>query len=152
MRILTDTNLLLRLSEPAHTLHQTAVEATDRLRSWGHELVVVPQCMYEFWSVSTRTVAANGLGRTSLEAEAHVARLVRLFTLLRDERAVFEYWQQLVATYQVTGVKSHDTRIVAAMVRHELTHLLTFNDADFRKYAEVTVVVPTDVLAGHSFG
>ena len=148
MRILTDTNLLLRLSEPAHSLHQTVIDATDQLRAAGHDLVIVPQCLYEFWSVSTRTKEANGLGRSIAETQAHIARLTRLFTLLRDERAVFEQWQQLVATYQVAGVKAHDTRLVAAMVRHQLTHLLTFNGGDFRRYTEVTVVVPQELLSG----
>lgn len=146
MRILADTNVLLRLSDPAHALHRVAIDSTDRLRAARHELMIVPQNLYEFWSVSTRTVQANGLGRSTSETDWHVARLMRLFTLLRDERSVFEYWNQLVSSYQVTGVKAHDTRLVAAMMRHELTHMLTFNVGDFGRYREITVMTSEFVL------
>lgn len=54
MRILLDTNILLRSVEPRHAHHQVSVEAIDLLRQRGHEMVVVPQVLYEFWSVSTR--------------------------------------------------------------------------------------------------
>jgi hypothetical protein len=36
-------------------------------------------------------------------------------------------------------------RLVAAMVVHGLTHILTFNIRDFARYAEVTAVHPMDM-------
>ncbi len=38
-------------------------------------------------------------------------------------------------TYGVSGVQVHDARLVAAMISHGATHILTFNTADFARYA-----------------
>ncbi len=46
------------------------------------------------------------------------------------------------------GVNSHDTRIVAAMLRHGIPTLLTTDARDFSKYAEIEVLTPEIVLAG----
>jgi predicted nucleic acid-binding protein len=57
-----------------------------------------------------------------------------LFTLLRDERGVFPLWRELVRQHEVKCKHAHDARLVAAMKRHGLKHLLTFNASDFRRY------------------
>jgi len=46
------------------------------------------------------------------------------------------------------GKPSHDARLVAAMLAHGVTHILTFNDTDFRRYAGITPVVPAAIAAG----
>ena len=97
MRILIDTNILLRIADPAHTIHSVAVNATVALRKMSHELFIVPQTLYEFWAVSTRTIQANGLGMTTLEAEELISGFCQIFRLLRDERLIFERWRVLVA-------------------------------------------------------
>ena len=48
-------------------------------------------------------------------------------------------------TYKVIGVNVHDARLVAAMLVHGLTHILTFNIADFARYSEITAVNPPTV-------
>lgn len=57
MRVLVDTNILIRLAEPADPDHKTAVAAAAAVRAQGHELCLVPQNLYEFWAVSTRPAA-----------------------------------------------------------------------------------------------
>src|SRR5215471_2085980 len=96
MRILLDTNVLLRSVEPMHTHHSAVVEAIARLRETGHELLIAPQVLYEFWSVATRPMEQNGLGMTPVEAHAELVAMQRLFRLLRDERAIYRVWEQLV--------------------------------------------------------
>ena len=56
-------------------------------------------------------------------------QLQKQFLFLRDERAVFEHWHDLVSQHEVRGKNAHDARLVAAMRRHGLTHLLTNNHA-----------------------
>ena len=46
MRILIDTNVLLRSTEPGHVHYQDSVNAIDMLRKHGHELAIVPQVLY----------------------------------------------------------------------------------------------------------
>ena len=148
MRILLDTNILLRTVEPLHVQHGVSVDAVDLLRQRGHELAVVPQVLYEFWSVATRPVEQNGLGMGPQDAYSELIAIQRGFRLLRDERAIYSIWEQLVSSFDVKGKRAHDARLAAAMQRHRVTHLLTFNTSDFARYAFVTVLTPDDVLRG----
>ena len=145
--ILIDTNVLLRMAEPNHVQHGTARRSVEMLRQQDR-LVVLPQCLYEFWAVATRPIEANGLGRTLTEANDGLDEIEALFTVLRDERGVLRLWRQLVTTYDVKGLKSHDTRLVAAMLRHEVDQLLTFNASDFQRYTEITVLDPLALVSG----
>jgi predicted nucleic acid-binding protein len=146
MRILVDTNVLLRVVEPAHVHHALAVAAVDELRQPRNKLCLVPQVHYEFWVAATRPVTANGLGLTSDEAEAELKELAPpLFRLLRDERAIYDAWHALVCQHSVQGKQAHDARLVAAMQRHGLTHILTFNVGDFKRYDQITVIDPQQV-------
>lgn len=108
-------------------MNPDAVNAINLLRSRGEQLHSVPQNLIEFWSVYTRPIERNGLGRTITEAQAEINRLKTLFPLLLDTSAIYEEWERLVAVYAVRGVNVHDARLVAAMLVHGLTHILTFN-------------------------
>jgi predicted nucleic acid-binding protein len=48
----------------------------------------------------------------------------------------------------VKGKTAHDARLVAAMRRHGVNRLLTFNASHFARFAGITVLTPEGVLAG----
>ena len=60
--------------------------------------------------------------------------------MLPDSPAVYRVWRRLVVDYDVSGVQVHDARLVAAMIVHDLTHILTFNTADFNRYAPEGII------------
>jgi len=45
MRILLDTNVVLRIADRDHAMHDEAVAAVDGLQANGHECVIVPQVL-----------------------------------------------------------------------------------------------------------
>ncbi len=147
MKYLVDTNILTRMADPAHAMHQEARDAVSLLIRQGHKLHVVPQNFYEFWVVATRPVSVNGLGKTAAEAVLDLSTLKGLFLWLDDSPRVYGVWEGLVTGTPILGKNAHDARFVAAMIVHGLTNLLTFNTQDFRQYAAITVVTPADVLA-----
>lgn len=147
MRILTDTNILLRLTQQTNPDHQRADGALDALRSRDDEPCIVPQIIYEYWTVCTRPIEQNGLGMTVTDTASKMWGLQQLFPLYRDERAIFDHWEQLVTRHEVKGKNAHDARLVAAMLHDGLTHLLTFNDSDFKRFTEITVLTPSEVAA-----
>jgi len=147
MRILVDTSPIVRISDPKDRHHRIAIDALGHLEEAGHELRLVPQNLYEYWVVATRQVKNNGLGFSSGQVDGYLQSFTALFPLLKDERTIFEHWRKLVTEHEVHGKPAHDTRLVAAMQRHGITHLLTFNDADFRRYNAITVMVPQEVAA-----
>ena len=148
MRILLDTNVLLRLADAGRDSHAEVTDAVDWLAANGYELVLVPQNLYEYWSVATRPVENNGLGMAPLQVDQAISQWLTLFRLLLDERGIFKLWRELVTVHSVKGKTSHDARLVAAMERHDVAHLLTFNRQDFLRFTRVTTVTPHDILSG----
>jgi predicted nucleic acid-binding protein len=142
VRILLDANILVHLANSADPNRQPAINALGRLAADGHEAVLVPQVLYEFWVVATRPTENNGLGMAANDADADVSGYVSRFFLVEDSAAIFEKWREVVTKYAIVGKHAHDARLVAAMASHSITHLLTFNDRDFRRYSEVTIVMP----------
>jgi predicted nucleic acid-binding protein len=144
MPYLSDSNVLLRGAEAGHPMQAPALEAFAALFRRGEAVHVTPQNLYEFWVVATRPVERNGLGMTAVQAEAELARLEAQFPLLPDTPAIYPEWRRLVTVHGVVGVRAHDTRLVAAMLVHGITHILTFNGEDFRRYPGITIVHPDD--------
>ena len=145
MSFLLDSNILLRMAQPPHAMHAEATHAVTTLLRQGETIHLVPQNLYEFWSVATRDIQFNGLGILIPDAQTELARLKTLFSFLADTPAVYLEWERLVTTYAVRGRDAHDTRIVAAMNVHQISHLLTFNKGDFTRYSGITVLLPSDV-------
>ncbi len=145
MSILIDTNVLARTAQPAHPHHTHAIKALQIIRSQGEIPCVVPQVLYEYWVIATRSESENGLGLATIDAETDLDQIVKLFRLYRDERSIFDCWRNLVARFHVQGKKAHDARLVAAMQHHKIKHILTFNGKDFGRFPDITVMTPQDL-------
>lgn len=146
MIYLADTNVLLRFPRPDAPSYQIVQDAVNKLEVEGHELRTTFQNFAEFWNVSTRAIDQNGFGNTTSETDQFLQELERLFPLLPDSPEVYPTWRRLVVQYGVSGKEVHDARLVAAMVFHGVKHILTFNTADFTRYAAegIVPVNPTD--------
>jgi len=142
MHCLLDTNVLLRGLDRSHPKSRVVRRAIIALRRQQNELCLVPQNLIEFWAVATRPVDANGLGMSTDWAAAQLGRMKHFFSVLPDTASALPEWERLVTKHQVVGKKAHDARLVAAMSVHGVPHILTFNGADFSRYAGVTVIEP----------
>lgn len=145
MDYLADTNIILRLAEPAHPMHGIALTAIKKLFADGHDLFLIPQNLIEFWNVATRPTDKNGLGWTTEQTDADVSDLESVFTVLPDSPAIYPEWRRLVVAHSVMGKQVHDTRLVAAMNVNKITHLLTFNTDDFKRFSGIVLVNPTTI-------
>jgi len=145
MDCLTDTNIILRLAQPAHPMHSVALAAVKKLLSDGHNLCLIPQNLIEFWNVATRPANKNGLGRTTSQTESDVQAIESNFTVLPDSSAIYPEWRRLVVAHSVLGKQVHDARRVAAMNVDQITDLLTFNGDDFKRFPNITIIDPATV-------
>ncbi len=148
MKILIDTNVLIRLLQSSDSAAPIASSAIHKLKELNFEIVMVPQNMYELWVVATRPVALNGFGMSVNDTGSLLEKCTIQFRLLRDERGVFDRWSQIVTSSQVAGKSAHDARLVAAMVKHQVANILTFNQQDFARYTQIHVFTPADIEAG----
>lgn len=147
MQILVDTNVLLRVVESKSTNHGIAISAVETLGR-SHSLVIVPQIIYEFWSVATKTLAVNGLELSPAEADAAILQMSNFLVMLPDERGIFQHWRDCVRDMGIRGTQSYDARLYAAMKQHQISHILTFNGGHFRRFQDIIVIQPDDVVTG----
>jgi predicted nucleic acid-binding protein len=137
---LADTNVLLRFTERTDPLHPVIRASVRKLRGGGQFLRAAPQNFAEFWNAATRPIARNGFGLTAVAAERRLRLIERLFRLLPDDPAIYPEWRRLVVAFGVSGVQVYDARLVAAMRVYGMIHILTWNTADFARYAPVGIV------------
>jgi predicted nucleic acid-binding protein len=145
VRVLVDTNVLLRRVQPSHPSHGVAVESIARLLAAGEAVYFTLQNIAEFWNVATRPAERNGLGFPASVALAQVANIEEDLELLPDIPPLYAEWKALVVRHGVLGAKVHDARLIAAMNVHGVPRLLTFNAGDFTRYP-IEVVQPAAVL------
>lgn len=141
--VLADTNVILRRLHRAHPQHRQAREAITNFTRAGDRICVTSQNLMELWAVCTRPVDSNGFGLTTSQADPVVSRVENSVFRLPDSDGVYAEWRRLAVAHSVSGKKTHDARLVAAMTAHGISHILTFNTNDFTRYAGITIVDPT---------
>jgi predicted nucleic acid-binding protein len=145
MNVLTDTGVLLRLPERTDPHHATVRHAIRVLRGRGDTFVAAPQNVAEFWNVCTRPAAARGgFGLSVEDADRRVRLIERFVRILPDTADAYSVWRRLIVDRAVRGVQVHDARLVAWMLTHGVTHILTLNGTDFARYPGMAVLAPAD--------
>jgi predicted nucleic acid-binding protein len=149
MAYLMDTNLLARLANVNDAQHSLAASAVVELHRRAETLHVTPQVLVEFRNLATRSLALNGLGLSTADAETQTAGFEAAFPLLAETPDIYPAWKALVRALGVIGKQVHDARLVAVCHVHAVTHLLTFNGSDFMRMAGfgpgIVVVDPSNV-------
>lgn len=146
MLYLADTGILLRFVSPSDPNHVLVLNALSSLLRSGAKVCYTSQNLGEFWNVCTRpTTARGGFGLSIEETNQRAQIIEHHFTYLPDGEAVHIQWRHLIVNYGVSGVQVHDARLVAAMLVHGLTHILTFNTDDFKRYREIAAVHPAAI-------
>jgi hypothetical protein len=96
------------------------------------------QNIAEFWNMWTRPAdKRGGFGMDCETANSEIAKFNTMMDLAADSAAVYDNWRTLVHDYQVKGVQAHDARLVAAMIVHGISNVLTLNVKDFARYSGI---------------
>jgi predicted nucleic acid-binding protein len=135
MACLIDTSVLARLANTADAQYAAAYRAVTLLHQGGEVLHITPQNLVEFRNLATRSVALNGLGLSTADAEAKAAVFEGLFPLLTESPDIYPAWKTVVEALGIIGKRVHDARLVAVCHAHAVTHVLTFNVAHFQGMA-----------------
>lgn len=142
MAYLLDTGILLRAFDPVSDQQKVILQAIDLLWRRRERLIVTAQNMAEFWNVSTRPIENNGRG-LPIAVVARQVDVIESFArlLTENERSHLE-WKRLVTLHAVIGAKVHDARLVAVMIAHGISNLLTLNVRDFLRFPGIVAVSP----------
>ncbi len=130
-----DTNVLVNarfLESPDHEAARTSLErATEK----PERLRISRQILREYMAVVTRPQAWP-VAISRGDALDDVNRFAASFEVLEDGPAVTDWLAALCRQIDVGGKQIHDANIVATMLAYGERRLLTFNAADFRRYAD----------------
>ena len=138
--VFVDTNVLLYASRPKATEHARAQAVLSRMRQDGAPLWLSRQVFREYLAVATRP-QASGPALAMAAAIADVQALQDVVNVAEDGPAVYDRLLQLLVASPGGGKQVHDANLVATMLEHRITHLLTFNGADFRRFGGLIEVV-----------
>jgi predicted nucleic acid-binding protein len=126
-----DTNVLVHASVPAAPDREKARAALSTYAASGETLCINRQVLREFLAVITRPQTWI-LARTTPEA-----------AVAEDGPAVWDQLVDLCRRFDFGGRQVHDANIVATMLAHGESRLLTFNGGDFRRFgALIQVIAP----------
>ncbi len=142
MKVMLDTNVLMRRVDFTSAASEVAHAATKSLVARHFELCVTPQILYEFWVAATRPRTVNGLGLSVSAVRVEVDTFLATMSLLPDPPDLFPRWLDLVTKHDCKGKPAHDARIVAAMLSHGIGELLTFNPDDFSRFEGIVIRSP----------
>jgi hypothetical protein len=79
-----DTNILLRIAEPAHPMHAETLNALAALRTTGASVSIIPQNVIEFWNVATRP---EPFGRSTAPIDSYCGKERRVKMRVANDRA-----------------------------------------------------------------
>jgi predicted nucleic acid-binding protein len=145
MKILLDSNVLLRWNIRTAPQSQLVIRAVDLLLASGAFPCYTSQNLGEFWNVLTRPLDRNGFGLTPLEADRRTRMIENQIPILPDDPRVHLVWRGLLVAHGISGVQVHDARLVAAMHIHGVKRILTFNTKDFTRFTDIEAVHPADL-------
>jgi predicted nucleic acid-binding protein len=137
-----DTNVLVHASAPGAPDREKARAALARHAASGEPFHISRQILREFVAVVTRP-QLWAQAKTPAEAATAAVVITRDFEILEDGSLVWDKLVELCGCFAFGGRQVHDASIVATMLAHGERRLLTFNGADFRRFAKlIQVVVP----------
>lgn len=139
-RVFVDTNVLVFSTTQFSPFREAAVRALTELKQSGDEAWISRQVIREYLSVQTRHQGFNH----ALDIHAVVdsaRRMESAFKIAEDGPDVCQRLFELLERVPCGGKQVHDANIVATMLARGVTHLLTGNAADFKRFEpEITIV------------
>jgi predicted nucleic acid-binding protein len=136
-----DTNVLVYSMATRAPFRDRARVALGKFAS-EEKLFISRQVLREYLAVVTRQQTwGDALSLNVALADAEIFR--RRFRILEDGPAIWDELRKLCNRFTFGGRQVHDANIVATMLAHGERRLLTFNDADFRRFNPlIEIVVP----------
>jgi predicted nucleic acid-binding protein len=139
-RRFVDTNVLVYANLRGSMHHSAASMMLQQAEAAGDELWISSQIMREYLAVVTRPQPDGPPPLTMSAAVDQVRLMLQRFQVVEDGPDTRAQLLTLLTAYPVAGRQVHDANIVATMLANGITRLLTFNVADFRRFAALITV------------
>lgn len=139
--VFVDTNLLIHANNEESPFQQETRQRLLDLAADGCPLWISRQVLREYAAVLSRLMnEKNAFNGPVIVAD--LQRFEREFLVADDNTAVSAQLQELIVSHAVKGKQTHDANVVATMLVHGITRLLTHNEKDFRRYLPLIEILP----------
>lgn len=139
-RQFVDTNILIYATDTRSPYHVRAQDALNNARARGISLVISNQVLREYLAVTTRQGPTDpDIPRREIFENVRILR--EEFEVVEDSDTVFDCLMRLLEEVPTGGKQIHDANIVATMQAHGIRRLLTFNTADFARFAHLLTLL-----------
>ncbi len=142
--ILLDTNILLSACDESRRSHSTCLSVINSATSKGFHPLLSSQVLREYLVVATRPRQDNGLGLEPDDALANIDELRRFCGVLDDISTTQTRLERLVKKHQIRGKRIHDANIVATMLSHGVSWLVSDNPQDFKAFEDLNLLTSTE--------
>lgn len=139
--VFLDTNILVYANVVSAPWHKETQARLNQLWDAGHPLWISRQVLREYLAVLTRPQTFSQPQPTAVVAE-RARFFASQFQVAEESALVTENLLTLATTLEVKGRQIHDANIVATMQAYGITHLLTHNGDDFKRYAHLITIMP----------
>jgi len=138
--VFLDTNVLLVATDESRAHPHEANALFAAAGPGGYHLALSGQLLREYLVVATRTIQDNGLGLSVDQALGNVAAFVRRTVFYAENEAVAARLRSLCAERVLSGKRIHEANVVATLLAHGLSSLVTENTADFDGFPEIKTI------------
>jgi predicted nucleic acid-binding protein len=135
-----DANILNYQSLRQSQFHMRANAAIERAQDAGKILSARRQVLREYLAASTRLYQSVAL-LTLTQATADIMRLADDLRILEDGPEVWQSFKNLLQDGGFSGKQVHDAYLVATMLAHGESELLTNNAADFTRFGNRIAII-----------
>jgi predicted nucleic acid-binding protein len=138
--IFVDTNVLVYATVMTAPLHSRANSSLQNALQVGSRLWISRQVLREYVMVITRPQTFMQ-PLSGVAAANQAGTLMSRFQIAEDTSAVTTQWLTLLSQIPMGGKQVYDANIVATMLAHGLTHILTHNVSDFARFGSLITVI-----------
>jgi len=140
-----DTNVLVYAASLRAPHHQRAVEELRRRYESKQDLWISRQVLREYLATLSRAQTYSN-PKPLRELVEDVRYFQNRFVVANEGPAVTEKLLELIEQTGTGGKQIHDANIVATMLVHGVSELLTNNPGDFARYSSVIRIIPLEAL------
>jgi len=140
-KIFLDTNVLVYANIKSAPLHGVALQAIIDHYNAGSELWISRQVIREYLATLTKPQQFSYPPSTTT-LQSDIIYFQSRFSTAEENQSVTDKLLDLLRSIKFGGKQVHDANIVATMLVHNITHLLTHNTADFARFGTLITIVP----------
>lgn len=140
-RVFIDTNVMVYAHVAESPRHASALSALKQLYETEIDSCISGQVLREFLVTLTRpkVFTKPPSRQTVVERTRH---LTHHFHIREEGHAVTVKLLELMDGFEIAGKQVHDANIVATMLVHGITQVLTHNITDFARFSSLITVLP----------